>query len=142
MDNFSPIEREQAFEKHKQKLKNSINIGRAIVLAIAITNVALVVFSILLDLSEFSIGSFISLVLEIVFSVALYRGVVWIRYFIAIGSAFSAFTILTEILHSNFEISGIISVLLLVFVFYRIASSIVLFTSKSLKDFLYYQKNG
>jgi hypothetical protein len=138
MDKLTNQEKEQALKEFEQRQEKRYKTGKAIVFTIATVNI--------LGTVATSFGKFnlFSLLIQIALSIALFCGVSWVRYFFAAGAALSVFSMLYLLagLSSGANIPVLIIVFIVAYMAYGIASSIVLFASKSVSWFLYGQKNG
>lgn len=138
MDKLTEFKKEQALKEFDEKQEKLYKTGKAIVFIIATIEIVSAIFSIFINFN------FLTLILRIALSIALFSGVVWVRYFFAASSALSAFLVFFALMsnaaESNIPIN--IIVYMVFFLIYAIISSILLFTSKSVSEFLYRQKNG
>ncbi|MCX7708682.1 MAG: hypothetical protein N2484_02415 [Clostridia bacterium] len=138
MDELTKQEKEQAIKAFEQRQARQFKFGKAIVFTIAAVNIlsALV--------SAFYNFNLISMIIQIVLSVALFAGISWVRYLFAGGAALSTMIIIYALTSVGFDsgLSVAEIVIVLACLVYSVASCIVLFASKSVSEFLYSQKNG
>ena len=136
--NNSPQDSEQALQKFKQNQASMQNMGRRIVFVIAAANAIFSFFSF------FQNWNIISLIVQVVLSVALFCGVAWVRYLFIIGSVLGVvvtIAVLPEIMTDSRVPAGLI-ILLAANVAFAIASAVLLLANKGVREFLYSQKNG
>lgn len=138
IEHLSAAEKEQLKREYEQRQDKRYADGQRIIFWIATINIA---GSVLLFFFRFN---FISMIIQICLSIALYRGVSWVRYLFAIGAALSVFATLGIIFGEDFGvgIAGWLMLLLFVELVYHVASAVILFTNRSVSEFLYEQKNG
>ncbi len=130
-------EEQQVLDKIEKQQARLYLRGKIIVYVIAIVNALGAVVSV------FTNFNFFSLIIQLVLSIALLGGFSWARYFFAVRAGISAFLTLPAISEAV-ELSlqpGVVAYLIVMLVF-SIASSVVLFASKAVSEFLYVQKNG
>lgn len=132
-------EREQELLRFAKKQEKMYATGRTIVITIAAINILSVI------VSQFIRFNFFSLISQIILSIMLVAGVSWVRYLFAAGAGLNVFLLLY--LMSNLAGSGVLGggtvlVIILLQIAFSAASAILLFTSKSVSEFLYAQKNG
>ena len=133
----SAVEEQQAFEQFEKRQERLYLQGKIIVYVLAILNIIGAIVSAFINLN------LITLIIQITLSIALLRGVSWVRYFFAIGSGLSVLLILYLLCaHIDFSVQSGIVIYLVLTLIYSVASCVVLFTSKSVSEFLYVQKNG
>lgn len=137
-DNVTPQEQKQALAGFEAAQRRSYVIGKSIIITIAIVNALACIASSFVEFNLFTI------IIQLVLSVALVCGFTWVRYLYASGSALGALMLL----YLLFGADGISSlpafgiIILVAYLAFSIASSVVLFVSKGVSDFLYVQKNG
>lgn len=123
MDTSTKFEKEHGKQYH---------IGKAIVFTIAAANIIIATIS-----ACFSFD-FMTLIIQILLSIALFYGSSWVRYLFAIGAALS----LVLLFYHFANTLGFSNMFAIVYSAYCIVSSIVLFASKSVSEFLYRQKTN
>ena len=129
---YSEVEKRQVLEQFEKEQERLYLQGKRIVYVIAIINIIGAV------VSAFIRFNFVTLIVQIELSLALLFGVPWVKYLFAVGLGLSGFLTLYLLLeHIDFS-SQLGMVIYLVFsLLYFIVSCIVLFTSKSVSEFLY-----
>ncbi len=133
---YSAVEKQQVLEQLEKEQKRLYLQGKIIVYVIAIINVIGAV------VSAFTSFNFITLIVQIALSIALWAGVSWVRYYFAIGAGIGAFLTLYLLAHIDFSVQPGLVVYLILTLIYSIVSCVILFVSKSVSEFLYAQKNG
>lgn len=136
MDNLTKQEREKVLEEFDAKKERQYKAGKVIVVTIALVNIAGTIVSSFINFNLFT------LMVQIALSIALLCGVGWVRYFFAIGAALSSFLILYTLAYAGSSVPAYLVVITVIYLVYCIISSIILFASKSVSEFLYSQKNG
>lgn len=138
MEILTDQEKEQALKEFEQRQEKRYKTGKAIVFTIAAVNI---IGSIATSFGKFNL---FSLLIQIALSIALFCGVSWVRYLFAAGAALSVFSMfyLLTAAAAGANIPVLAIVFIVAYMAYGIASSIVLFASKSVSWFLYGQKNG
>lgn len=136
MDNLTKQEREKILEEFDEKKERQYKTGKVIVVTIALVNIAGTIVSSFINFNLFT------LMVQIALSIALLCGVSWVRYLFAAGSALGAILVLYALAHANSVIPFYLTVIAVTYLFYCIISSIILYVSKSVTEFLYSQKNG
>ncbi len=139
---YSAEEKQQMIEHYKKSQDRLYVQGKIIVFVIATLNVIGAIGSAFVDFN------IISLIIQIALSISLFCGVSWVRYFFAVGACLSCFYTLYLLLvgidfstaNSNSGKYLLIAYLIFMLI-YSITSTIVLFKSKSVSEFLYAQKN-
>ena len=135
IDNLKNVTKEQALRNFEIKQERQMRIGRIIVFIIALVNIISSIFSAFVEFN------FISLIVQIALSIALFSGVTWVRYFFAVGTALSAvFGLYALFTTAELPIFSVVYVLAITL--FSIISSILLFANKCVDEFLYSQKNG
>jgi len=135
-------QKQQYLMEYRQKQERTFRTGKIIVAVLAITNVIVGVANFIV--MPFSFFSIVVLILEIIFSIALYCGVAWVRYLFVIVSAYQAFVSFMSIFELN-SYGGVSAEWYLLFtaiLVYNIAFVILLFVNRSVSEFLYGQRNG
>jgi hypothetical protein len=137
MDKISSFEKEQAIKEFNLKQERQYKTGKFIVFTIATINI---IGSIISAFTNFNL---FSLIIQIVLSIALFCGISWVRYLFAIGAALGAFGILYVLIGEGIRPDTPAHVVASIAAYwvYCVISSIVLFASKSVSEFLYSQKN-
>lgn len=138
---YTPEEKQRMIEEHAQKQKRLYTHGKIIVTVIAMVNIVGTIAASFLSFNLFQ------LIIQIVLSIALLMGVSWVRYLFAVGAALSCFLSFYLLLATDYSLMSASGKALLIsyLIFtlcYSIISCILLFTSKSVSEFLYAQKNG
>jgi hypothetical protein len=127
---------EKTPEQFQAAQERMYHTGKAIVFTIATLNIILSVISFFTDFD------FISLIVQIALSIALYRGVRWVKYLFAAGSVISVILILYAFTSGNFDMPNVLIGFLIFCLIFSVFSAIFLFVSKSVSAFLYAQRNG
>ena len=127
----------QEFESHHEK---QLNRGRIIILSFIIIDGLLLLISFFLSWD-------LSLVFEIVFLVLLYKGYGFMRYIYAIIAGIHVLMNLYLLTGISFENVSSMNVLFFIFltilpILFQLTTAIVFFTSKSVGEFMYSQRNG
>lgn len=141
---LTEMEKQQAIEEFEAKQNRRYKRGKAFVFVIAGINIVFAILSVILNFNLIKLG------IQIALSAALVCGITWVKYLFAIRSAIDAFSLLllllggvVDISSSNPKYAGYFVVVYLVLALcYSIASTVLLFTSKDISEFLYSQKNG
>ena len=137
---LTETEKQQAIEDFEAKQNRRYKRGKALVFVIAGINIIFAISSVILNFNLIKLG------IQIALSIALCCGITWVKYLFAIRSAIDAFSslfLLLDISSSNSKYVGYFVVVYLVLALcYSIASTVLLFTSKDISEFLYSQKNG
>lgn len=141
---LTEAEKQQAIEDFEANQNRRYKRGRSLVFAIAGINIIFAIISAILNFNLITPG------IQIALSIALFCGITWVKYLFAIRSAIDAFSLLflllggvMDISPSNPKYAGYFVVVYLVLALcYSIASTVLLFTSKDISEFLYSQKNG
>jgi len=136
MENVTYTEKEQALIDFENRQKKRLVVGKTIVMFIALLNVILAVMS---AIANFNL---LTLVIQITLSIALFLGVIWVRYLFAIGAALGFAINLYLLVNIVNEPTVWIILFLVLNIVFNIASCILLFANKYVSDFLYSQKNG
>ena len=140
---LTETEKQQAIEDFEAKQNRRYKRGKALVFVIAGINIIFAISSVILNFNLIKLG------IQIALSIALCCGITWVKYLFAIRSAIDAFSSLFLLLGGVMDISssnpkyvGYFVVYLVLALCYSIASTVLLFTSKDISEFLYSQKNG
>ncbi|MBE6885752.1 MAG: hypothetical protein E7486_02285 [Ruminococcaceae bacterium] len=115
--------------------------GKIIVIVITVANLFVALLGFLVD------SELLSLLIQIALSAALLSGFSWVRYLFAVGAALSAlgdlFVLLGGVDFSANPMMGVLFALLLVIdMAFCIVSSVLLFRSKAVTEYLYTKRNG
>ena len=129
-EKLTKAQREQLVLDAQFKRERAETIGRIIIFTIAIANIVFSVIDLVLGGS-----GFFSLILSIVFSIALIFGQNWARILFVIGLGLSVFVSFYVLFSAGF------SIMFLVILAYSIAATILLF-SKPVQEYMYWAKNG
>ncbi|MCL6457873.1 MAG: MerR family transcriptional regulator [Gorillibacterium sp.] len=137
-DPESKEEREQQYQQYLKRQKGQFTRGKVIVFSLAAINMMSALISAVYDFH------FLSLALNIIFSIALFFGVTWIRYFFALAATYGVFSSVVLILgHANeLNLTTGLILLILLQMIYGVVSSVLLFRSQAISEFMYAQKNG
>ncbi|MCR2806152.1 MerR family transcriptional regulator [Paenibacillus soyae] len=127
-------DREREYELFLVRQAKQFKRGKIMVTAIASLNVLISLFSLIAS------GDFISFIIQTVLSICLFLGVSWVRYFFAVGAAFTAFISIQILVLGLME--PLIAIIGLVQLIYSVAICVLLFRSEAISEFLYSQKNG
>ena len=141
---YTELEKIQAIKEYEKSQKSLYIRGKIIITVIAVINVVSAVISAVLNFNV------ITLVIQIALSIALFCGVTWIRYLFAVGSALSCLMSLFLLLGGTMDIAaseppiaGYLYIAYIIFwLCYSLISTILLFKSKAVTEFLYSQRNG
>jgi len=136
MEKLTQEQKEQAMLEFRAGQERRVRVGRRIVLTIAILNIVMSVLSFFIDFN------IISLIVQIALSIALIYGVTWVRYYLAIGFGLSGIGAL--------YIAGLASVrfplwavlFFLAYAIFLFGTCVLLFTSKSVSEYMYAKKHG
>lgn len=138
-DGVSEEEREAELRQFRKRQQRQQKIGYMIILVIALGNV---VASLVSLFANFNGGSLIGLILQIIFSIALFNGVAWVRYLFAIGAALQTFILIVAFSQGIATLHIAVSILLLLYLGFSAATCILLLRSTAVSEFLYGQRNG
>lgn len=138
-DGVSEAEREAEYRQFRERQQRQQKIGYMIILIIALGNV---VASLVSLFANFNGGSLIGLILQIIFSIALFNGVAWVRYLFAIGAALQTFILIVAFSQGIATLHIAVSILLLLYLGFSAATCILLLRSTAVSEFLYGQRNG
>jgi len=131
-ENLTKEQREQLVLDTQHKRERAEAVGKVIIFTIAIINIVMSILDLVLTPSG---GGFFSLILSIVFSVALMFGQNWARILFVIGLGFS-------ILVSFYAIfTGAFHIIFVIILAYSVAATILLFC-KPVHEYMYRAKNG
>lgn len=133
MDKITDQEKERLIKEFDARQERQCKTGKIIVFIIATFNI---IGSIISMFVRFNI---ITLIIQVVLSIALFRGVTWVRYFFAINAALGSLMAFYYLGVNNSAFNIMLAVTVVV---YQVICSILLFVSKSVSEFLYMQKNG
>ena len=133
---LSPEEKQQAILDMQYKQERMVSVGKAIVIFIAAANVAMSIFALIAGTT-----GFISLVIQIVFSVALVSGANWARILFLIGLGIGIVVGLYGFLNYD-GTSPLVSILFFTLTAYSIAAFALLLANKSVSEYMYSAKNG
>ena len=141
---LTETEKQQAIEDFEAKQNRRYKRGKALVFVIAGINIIFAISSVILNFNLIKLG------IQIALSIALCCGITWVKNLFAIRSAIDAFSSLFLLLGGVMDISSsnskyvgyFVVVYLVLALCYSIASTVLLFTSKDISEFLYSQKNG
>jgi len=133
-------ERQATFEQFDKEQRKIYFKGKIIILVIAILNI---VCSIVTCALNFNFWTLVALIIQIVLSSALYSGINWVRYLFAAGATIAVFYVFYILgFVYNFNVVRIPNMALyLLFMAYCIICSIVLFTNKSVSEYIYTRGN-
>ncbi len=119
------------------KLEKSERFGKVLVVIIAVLNLLAPIANVVTD---FRLGTLLSLVLAGILSAALFSGVTWVRYLFALGAGINTFYMLFLLLGGALEFTGghfWVILLMVLQLLYSVAACLLLLFSKSIKEFLY-----
>jgi hypothetical protein len=133
---LSPEEREEKLTFFEVAQERMYSTGKTIVFTIATINIVLSVISFFIEFN------FLPLAVQIALSIALYRGVRWVRYLFAAGAVLSVILILYLLTVVDSDMSFFLVGFFIFMLVYSISSALLLFANKSVGAFLYAQKNG
>lgn len=137
-------EKEHALREFEASHEKLYTRGKTIVFTIALLNVVSAVISSVIDFS------LLQLAVQIALSIALFRGVSWVKYFFIIGAGLSCCISVSLLLKNETywiaSLNQTIGILLIAYLVlnlcYSIIVAILLFKSRAVSEFLYAQKNG
>lgn len=142
MVELTSFEKEQELEKHNKRQEKIYKRGKSIVLIIVFLQIVTAVLSMITN------SSVLGLIVNLALAAALFFGVSWVRYLLAVANTISIFTglytLLVAIDYSTVQdistvyiiiAGGVIGILISIFI------SCMLFFSKSVSEFLYHQKH-
>lgn len=138
-DGVSRAEREVEYEQFRKRQEKQQKTGYIIILVIALGNVLASLISLAVS---FNGGSLFGLILQIVFSIALFNGVVWVRYLFAIGAALQTFIIIVVLSQGLFTLPIAVTTLLFLYIALSAATCGLLLRSTAVSEFLYGQRYG
>lgn len=124
-------------QNYTKKLEKSERIGKVLVVIIAVLNLLAPIANVITD---FRLGTLLSLVLAGILSAALFSGVTWVRYLFALGAGINVFYLLFLLLGGALEFTGghfWVILLMVLQLLYSVAACLLLLFSKSVKEFLY-----
>jgi len=137
-EKLTPEQKEHAIQHAKQERERKINIGCVIIYIIAVVSVVLEIISLVLGT-----GGILSLILQIVFSIALVSGRNWARVLFIIGYAISVVWLAFSLTNSiAYMLPTWVTVYSIIMMVYGVAACIMLFVSKSVNEYMYWAKNG
>lgn len=142
MTELTSFEKEQELERHNKRQEKIYKRGKSIVLIIVFLQIVTAVLSMITN------SSVLGLIVNLALAAALFFGVSWVRYLLAVANTISIFTglytLLVAIDYSTVQdistvyiiiAGGVIGILISIFI------SCMLFFSKSVSEFLYHQKH-
>lgn len=130
---------QEELEKFEEQQKRSYQRGKMLVFLIAGINIAMTILE-----NLFLSFNILQLVIQIGLAVALIRGVSWVRYLYA-GSGIFMIIIGILILGNDFmflEAPSVLVLFLVIYFAYIIGTTAILLFSRSVKEFMYQQRNG
>lgn len=130
------LEKEQALKEFQKRQEKKYKTGKAIIFIIAGLNLMGTIIS---AFNNFDITKF---VVQIILSMCLISGFAWARYLFAVGSALGATMMLYALVSISTNVYVTDIVIAVFYLIYCIVCSIILFTSKSVSEYLYKQQNG
>ena len=136
MESFTNEQKEQMMKEFESKQAKMLRTGKVIVIVIASVNIIMTILSSIVG--NFNLFSFI---IQIVFSIALLSGVAWVRYLFAAGAAIGTVMLLYILMSGEHYLTPALVIILLVAAAYSIICSVLLFTSKSVSEYMYAVKH-
>ncbi|WP_058303619.1 MerR family transcriptional regulator [Gorillibacterium timonense] len=136
LDGISKEEREEEYRQYLKRQERQFLRGKVTVIAIAAINVLLAL------LSSFYHFRLFSLLISIALSLALFAGVVWVRYLFAAGLALNALSGIYVLASSPVPLPGWFIAVMLAEIVYACFACITLLRSQAVSEFLYSQKHG
>jgi len=122
--------------KHSAKARE----GKIIVVSIAtLSIIANVVIIIILFANPLRI---FQAVIRIAFAIALVRGVMWMRYFYAVGMALAALVAIHGLYSVTNDTSDFLILFYMISLAYYIAAGVLLIFSKGVSEYFYEKANG
>ena len=136
-EEISEKEKEAMIKENNLKIEKRYQRGKILVSVIAICNVVFVLWSNI-------VGSFniVGVIIQIALSVALFRGVSWVRWFFVAGSALNVISIiyvLNILFTTGKELPTTLIVISALSAFQSIAGGIILAIDRGVSDFLHEQ---
>ncbi|MBQ8600342.1 MAG: hypothetical protein IJ407_03045 [Clostridia bacterium] len=141
-------EKEQAFMDYEKKQETQMKRGKTMICLIAGFEIAIAVFNLILD---FNISQLLIGAIMVGLSVALLSGYTWVRYLFAVSSglcAFAFFAMLFMVL-GDFSwvgdtLSGGVRLLITSIIGLAVCLTVclLLLFSKSVKEYMYFKRNG
>ena len=136
MDNLTPEQKEQALMEFEAKQEKRYAIGKTIIIFVVIMDIVLSVFSAIINLNIFT------LIISIVFSIMLVSGQPVVRYLFAVKSVLNIIVISYVLTSGEIILPTWAVVVLMAQLAYCIASSVLLFVSQCVTEYMYAKKNG
>ena len=140
MDKISQEQKEQALIDYEMRLNKRISVGKTIIIAIAILEILSSIFSAIANANIFT------LIISVIISVALLSGKTWARYLFAAGMVINVIFISYVLIENNAAPSfnalpSVTVIILLINLVYAISCTVLLFTSKSVSEYMYSKVN-
>lgn len=129
-------DREREYELFLKRQARQFKRGKYSIIAIS-------AFNILMSLLSFvSNGNLLTLIVQIVLSICLILGVVWVRYLFAVGAALSTLVNIPMLFYAVDSSELFIVVFSAIYLIFSAVACVLLFKSEAISEFLYAQKNG
>lgn len=140
-ENITETEREQALKEHNLKQEKMIKTGKILVFIFAAYHIFGTVFS-----AVFSFD-IVVMAVRIIFIIVLLLGHTWVKYLLAVFSGLSAliyaFLLLGGVLDFTDAVNKeLIIAALVIEMLMQIVCCVMLFSSKSITEYMYFKKNG
>jgi len=140
MEKISQEQKEQALIDYEMRLNKRISVGKTIIIAIAILEILSSIFSAIANANIFT------LIISVIISVALLSGKTWARYLFAAGMVINVIFISYVLIENNAAPSfnalpSVTVIILLINLVYAISCTVLLFTSKSVSEYMYSKVN-
>ncbi|MCL2772636.1 MAG: hypothetical protein FWD71_04725 [Oscillospiraceae bacterium] len=133
MDNLTNEQNEQAAIKQDKRLF----MGKIIIICVAVINILLALLTAVAKID------FEPMIIQIIFSVVLISRVAWFRYFFAIGAVINVIQSIYSLTANNAVLPTFTwKVIVLLISLVYLASSIMLFISKCVREYMRDKKNG
>ena len=136
MENLTKEQKEQALQEFNAKKQRQYEIGKVIILFVVIMDIALSVFSAIINLNIFT------LIISIVLSIMLFTGQPFVRYIFAAKSVLNIVVISYVLTSVEIILPTWAIVVLMTQLAYCIAASVLLFVSNCVSEYMYNKKNG
>jgi len=140
MENLTAIQKEQDLKNFEIKQNRRLLIGKIIVLMTIISSI-LIVFIDLIIFNNFNFLNIFDIVANVIFSLLLYLGIVWIKYLFVVFAAYNLYNIVVlflNLLSYKASLGALIFVSFIIL--YNFSVCILLLINKYVQEFLYSQK--
>lgn len=135
MDKFTKQEQDKALLEYEEKQNKKIFTGKILMIEIIIiTLLSPIIMAVILH-SYISLFGFL---IEVVFLILLYKGIKWVKYLYAVIFLLSSINNMMVLYYNNFDLN--VNIIIIIFSIIILINSILLFTSKSINEFIYNQR--